>query len=150
MLSVPGVQWVNPIPTLASIETIQADRVSVPTMTRWQVPCKQQIYCSKLSIFRLLHSLTISNSPHPVRSHTLNQNDNSFAAKHCEVSASQNCFTTSLTKSSSFCPQTQWPPMTSFRPIRWRLSHNLGHTVPTRGLSKWRPWLVNKQPTDLA
>ena len=67
-----------------------------------------------------------------------------FYNKNCEVSTSQllhnsavKIFVILYTKHSNLS-------VTSFQPIRWWLSGNLGHTVLTHGLLNERLWLANK------
>ena len=67
-----------------------------------------------------------------------------FHNKNCEVSASQLLHNWAVKIIVILYTKYSNLSVTSFRPIRWRLSGNLGHTVLTRGLLNGRLWLAIK------
>ena len=67
-----------------------------------------------------------------------------FHNKNCEVSASQLLHNWAVKIIVILYTKYSNLSVTSFQPIRWRLSGNLGHTVLTCGLLNGCLWLANK------
>ena len=67
-----------------------------------------------------------------------------FHNKNCEVSASRLLHNWAVKIIVILYTKYSNLSVTSFQPIKWRLSGNLGHTVLTCGLLNGRLWLANK------